>query len=87
VPDDVGTGVDVQLVRQAIEDIVLPGVLEIEDVVGEDADLADARACGFELREARQAFRRRRLLRGGRRGDAGERGQASEKRMPQQVLN
>jgi hypothetical protein len=40
-------------VRRAKEDVVFLRVVGIEDVVGEDADLADAGAGRLELREGR----------------------------------
>jgi hypothetical protein len=80
VADDVGPGIDVQLVCQPVEEIVLPRILQVEDVLGGDVDVADARAGGFELCEARQALGRRRILRAGVRG---EDCQTDEKRMPQ----
>jgi len=44
---------DMDRVRRAKEDVVFLRVVGIEDVVGEDADLADAGAGRLELREGR----------------------------------
>ncbi|HEV3010518.1 MAG TPA: hypothetical protein VGX52_15935 [Burkholderiales bacterium] len=74
--DDLGAGVDVQLVRQTIEGVVLPRVVEVENVLGDDADFADARARGLELGKARN--RRRTFLRARRRARRGERRQAKQ---------
>jgi len=84
-PDDLGTGIDVQLVRQAVEGVVLSRVVEIEDVVGLDADLPDARPGGLELGESRNALGRLLVLRAGRPGRRGQSRQATEKAMPKQV--
>ena len=56
--------------------VVLARVREVEDLLREDADLADARARVLELGEARQALRR--LLRGGQPGCPGQRRKANE---------
>jgi hypothetical protein len=45
----------VQLVGKAIEPVVLARIAQVEDVLGDDADLADARARRFELGEGRNA--------------------------------
>jgi hypothetical protein len=58
LPDDVGLRVDVQLVGEAIKPVVLARIAQVEDVLGDDADLADARAGGLELGERRNAGRR-----------------------------
>jgi hypothetical protein len=42
----------VQLVGEAIEPVVLARIAQVEDVLGDDADLADACARRFELGEA-----------------------------------
>jgi hypothetical protein len=44
----------VQEVGEAEEPVVLPRIVEVEDVLGGDADLADARARRLELGERRQ---------------------------------
>jgi hypothetical protein len=62
--DDLRPGIDVQIVRQAVERVVLPRIVEIEDVVRMDADLADQRPSRFELGERRQLRMGFRLLRG-----------------------
>jgi hypothetical protein len=45
----------VQLVGEAIEPVVLARIAQVEDVLGDDADLADAGAGGLELGEGRNA--------------------------------
>jgi len=45
----------VQLVGEPVEPVVLARIAQVEDVLGDDADLADARAGGLELREGRDA--------------------------------
>jgi hypothetical protein len=47
----------VQLVGEAVEPVALARVAQVEDVLGEDADLADARARGFQLGEGWNAGR------------------------------
>jgi hypothetical protein len=42
----------VQLVGEAIQPVVLARIAQVEDVLGDDTDLADARARRFELGEA-----------------------------------
>jgi hypothetical protein len=48
----------VQLVGEAVEPVVLARIAQVEDVLGDDANLADARARGLELGESRKADRR-----------------------------
>jgi hypothetical protein len=55
VPDDVRPGTDVQRVGKAIKPVVLARIAQVEDVLGDDANLADARARGLELGEGRNA--------------------------------
>ena len=52
-PDHLRAGRDVELVREAEEPVVLQRVGEVEDVLGDDPDLADARARRLELGERR----------------------------------
>jgi len=72
----------VQLVREAVESVVLARVVEVEDVLREDADLADARTRGLELGEARDALARRRLLGAAGPGCPCQGRQESEQAMP-----
>jgi hypothetical protein len=53
-PDQRRPGADVDRVRRAIEEVVFLGVVRIEDVVGDDPDLADQRAGGLELGDGGQ---------------------------------
>src|SRR5688572_15961697 len=76
--DDLRARVDVNLVCQAVERVVLARIGEVEDVLGNDANLADARAGGFELGERGHRIRRS-FLRMPRLSGRGERDQASEK--------
>ncbi len=68
--DDAGIGDDVQPVREAEESVVLLRVVEVEDVPGVDADLADRGSGGFELGQRGNALRR--LRRRGRSEDRAE---------------
>jgi len=74
-PDDVRARLEVQLVGEAEEEVVLARIAQVEDVPGDDADFADARAGRFELGER---GKRLRLLRAGPAGCAGQRREASE---------
>jgi hypothetical protein len=53
-PDQRRLRADVERVRRAIEDVAFLRVARVEDVVGDDPDLADQRAGGLELREGGQ---------------------------------
>jgi hypothetical protein len=73
----------VQLVREAVEGLVLPRVGEIEDVLRDDADVADARAGGFQFGKGwNSASQRARLLRAGRPACPGEGRKANEQAIP-----
>jgi hypothetical protein len=72
----------VQLVRQAVEGLVLPRVREVEDVLRDDADVADARAGGLELGEGGNTSLRARLFGAGRLACPGQGGKANEQARP-----
>jgi hypothetical protein len=72
-----------ELVGEAEEPVVLLRVVEVEDVLGGDSDLADAGAFGFELGERRNALGVGRVLRLRRRGSS-QGGEADEQAMPNQ---
>ena len=57
-PDHVRVGARVQRIGPAEEKLVLLRIGRVEDVLGDDADLADARPGGFELGEGRRLVRR-----------------------------
>jgi hypothetical protein len=73
----------VQLVREAVKGPVLVRIVEVEDVLGDDVDLADPRSRGLELGKGGQASLRggllRRLLSP---AGPGEGGQANEQAIP-----
>jgi hypothetical protein len=71
----------VQLVREPVKRPVLVRIVEVEDVLGDDADLADARSRGLELGERREA-----LLRPGRPPRRGQGRQAKRKAILEQVI-
>jgi hypothetical protein len=71
-----------ELVGEAEQPVVLLRIVEVEDVLGGDSDLADAGAFGFELGERRQALNRRCVLRQRRSGRAGQGGKEDEEAMP-----
>jgi hypothetical protein len=48
----------VQLVGEPVKPVVLARIAQVEDVLRDDADLADARAGGLELGEGRNAASR-----------------------------
>jgi hypothetical protein len=79
-PDDVRARFEVQLVGEAEEEIVLPRVVQVEDVPGVDADFADTRARRLERGERGKGLR---LLRAGRAGCSGQGREANE----QAILN
>ena len=56
--DDVGARSNVQRVGPAKQQLVFLWILCIEDFAVEDANLADLRPCGFELRERRKRLQR-----------------------------
>jgi len=72
----------VQLVREAVESVVLARVVEVEDVLREDADLADARSRGLELGEGWNGLARRGLLGAAGPGCPRQGRQAGEQAMP-----
>jgi hypothetical protein len=53
-PDERRLRADVDRVCRAIEEVVFLRVVRIEDIVGDDPDLADQRAGGLELGDRRQ---------------------------------
>jgi len=67
----------VDLVGEAENEVVLARVVQVEDVVGVDADLADARALRLELGKGRQASVGR-ILRARPPGCPGQRRKANE---------
>ena len=82
-PDDVRAGLDVKLVCETEEPVVLLRVLEVEDVLGDDPDLADAGARGLELGERRDLPSIRGILRA-RRPGCRQRREADEQVVPNQ---
>ncbi len=52
--DDTLARADVQLVRQPEQEIIFLGILQVEDVVVDDAYLADDRPCSLQFGERRE---------------------------------
>jgi hypothetical protein len=77
--DDVRPRRGVQLVGEAEEEVVLPRIVQVEDVAGDDADFADARAGRLELGERGEGLR---LLRTGRAGCPGQGREPNEQAIP-----
>jgi len=65
----------VQIVGEAEKPVVLPRIVQVEDIAGDDADFANTRPGGLQLGERRQALR---VLRAGPSRCPGQRDQANE---------